>query len=165
MKTPTSCLLLLACIVTTVPAAAQRPEPSRMPSPAASDEQVVREVRAADDERVAASLAADRRRLLNVYSDALKYQHSNGVVDTSDQLIEKIVSGRTKYKSMTYKDRTFTRIAPEIVLMSGRVHFVAVSGGQDLDTELSFLAVWRLENGRWRFLAWQSARIPPPAAK
>jgi len=24
--------------------------------------------------------------------------------------------------------------------------------------------VWRLEGGKWRFLAWQSCRLPEPAA-
>jgi hypothetical protein len=33
--------------------------------------------------------------------------------------------------------------------------------------DLSYLAVWRQEGGQWRFLAWQSCRMPetPAAAK
>jgi len=29
-----------------------------------------------------------------------------------------------------------------------------------MDSVLSFLAVWREENGKWRFLAWQSCKLP-----
>ncbi len=49
--------------------------------------------------------------------------------------------------------------------MTGRVHIKAKSAAGEMDSVLGFLAVWREENGKWRFLAWQSCRIPPPAAK
>jgi len=29
-----------------------------------------------------------------------------------------------------------------------------------MDSVLSYLAVWREENGQWRFLAWQSCKLP-----
>jgi hypothetical protein len=48
--------------------------------------------------------------------------------------------------------------------MTGRGHFKSVSNGQANDLHLGFLAVWREEGGQWRFLAWQSCRLPDPAA-
>jgi len=30
-----------------------------------------------------------------------------------------------------------------------------------MTTGISYLAVWRLEKGQWKFLAWQSCKIPP----
>jgi hypothetical protein len=32
-----------------------------------------------------------------------------------------------------------------------------------MDGVLSFLAFWREEKGRWRFLAWQSCKLPAAA--
>ncbi len=44
--------------------------------------------------------------------------------------------------------------------MTGRVHVLVESGSNKLDSVLSYLAVWRLENGQWKFLAWQSCKVP-----
>jgi hypothetical protein len=47
--------------------------------------------------------------------------------------------------------------------MTGRAHIKAEAAGALMDSVLSFLAVWREEQGQWRFLAWQSCRIPSAA--
>lgn len=120
-------------------------------------------VRAADDERVAATCAADRARLLAVYSDALHYAHSNGRIDTKASQIEGIVNGPNTCLSIDYRERTFLPAGPGVVLMKGRMlmHLRAKATGAKLVNDLNFLAVWREENGRWRFLAWQSCKNPP----
>lgn len=116
----------------------------------------------ADEERVAAMRAADRARLDAILSDELRYAHSNGVVDTKASLTDTLLSGKTKYLSFDYQERKFTTPAPGIALMSGRVRVQVESGGGKMDAVLSYLAVWRQENGKWRFLAWQSCKVPPP---
>lgn len=122
------------------------------------------EVIAADDERIAALVARDRERLAAVLSDELRYSHSNGVVETKAQHVEAIASGRLVYRAVNYTERSFQAIAPGVALMSGRVQMDVRSGDQALLLDLSFLAVWRLEHGAWRLVAWQSARRPSAAA-
>jgi hypothetical protein len=39
----------------------------------------------------------------------------------------------------------------------------STSPSGESDSIYSFLAVWREEKGQWRFLAWQSCKLPPPA--
>ncbi len=128
----------------------------------ASDADLIAGARAADDERVAATCAADRARLAAVMSDELRYAHSSGVIDTKASYIEPRVTGVSKQDSITYEERTFTVAAPSIVLMSGKGHFISTSGGKTTDLHLGFLGVWRLENGKWHFLAWQSLKLPEP---
>lgn len=127
---------------------------------AAEDSKVLR---SADDERVAAILAADRPRLAAIFSDDLRYAHSTGAMDNKASYIDLLVSGRTKYVVYDYEERNFTFPAPGIALMSGRVHIKSVTGDAVSDGILSLLAVWREENGVWRFLAWQSCKLPQPA--
>jgi hypothetical protein len=122
-------------------------------------------LRAADDERVSAILAADPARLNAIFSDDLRYAHSSGAVDTKASYNDSIVSGKLKYLKMDYVSREFSFPAPGIALMTGTVNVKATNGGVDNDLRLSILAVWREEQGHWRFLAWQSAKVPPPAAK
>jgi ketosteroid isomerase-like protein len=128
---------------------------------AASDLDAVRQ---ADDERVAATIAADRARLGAIFSDDLEYRHSSGVVNDKAAYIDVIATGRTKYFSIAYEERKFKPVAPGIVLMTGRCHIKSANDGKTLDHYLGFLAVWRLEAGAWRFLAWQSVGLPTATA-
>jgi hypothetical protein len=118
-------------------------------------------VQAADDARVAAMKLGHREKLDGIFSDDLHYAHSTGEVDTKGSLIDKLTSGKTKYQSIDYEKRDFTFPAPSIALMTGRVHIRASTGENTTDNVLSFLAAWRLEKGHWRFLAWQSCKLPP----
>jgi Domain of unknown function (DUF4440) len=120
-------------------------------------------VRQADDARVAATIAADRAKLGAIFSDDLNYAHSSGVVNDKAAYIDTIVSGHTQYFSIEYEKRKFTLGAPGIVLMTGRCHVKSANDGKPLNLYLGFLAVWRLEGGVWRFLAWQSCRLPAEA--
>jgi ketosteroid isomerase-like protein len=148
MKTPAWCLFLLVAVAGPL---------------FASEDAVIAAVRAADDERLAATRAADAARLNAIFSDALHYAHSNGKVENKAAFIQSLTSGQTRYEAFTYQERAFTVAGPNVVLMTGRVLAHVKSGGQPLVLDLSFLAVWRHEDGQWGFLAWQSARIPPPA--
>ncbi|MBI3415066.1 MAG: nuclear transport factor 2 family protein [Verrucomicrobia bacterium] len=127
----------------------------------AADDSRLAAVRAADDQRVAATLAADGKKLDAIFSDELRYAHSSGVVDTKTSYIQSIVSGRTKYHVIHFEERNFTFPAPGIALESGRAHMRATSPTGESDSIFSFLAVWRKEKGQWRFLAWQSCKLPP----
>jgi hypothetical protein len=127
----------------------------------AADDPRLAAVRAADDQRVSATLAADRAKLAAVLSDELRYAHSSGLVDTKKSYVESIASGRTKYHVIQFEERNFTFPAAGIALESGRAHMKATSPTGESDSIFSFLAVWREENGHWRFLAWQSCRLPP----
>lgn len=120
-------------------------------------------VRQADEARIAATIAADKAALEAVISPDLSYAHSSGKHDTRDSYISSITGGHTKYFSIAYESRDFSEAADGIVLMTGRCHIKSANDGKNVDNYLSFLAVWRREAGAWRFLAWQSNHLPPPA--
>jgi hypothetical protein len=130
---------------------------------AASADAIIAAVTAADNERLAATKAADKSRLDAIFSDALYYAHSNGKTDTKSSYVASLVARNTIYQDFDYKTRTFTPIAPGIVQMTGRVLVkVGNKEGAVGENDLNFLAVWREENGKWRFLSWQSSRNPAP---
>ena len=118
----------------------------------------------ADTARVAAMKSADREKLAAILSGDLRYAHSSGTVDTKQSFIESLTSGHTKYVALDYEERAFTFPAPGIALMSGRAHVKVTNATGEVDMLLGFLGVWREENGHWRFLAWQSCKLPAPAA-
>ncbi len=118
-------------------------------------------IKAADKVRVEAMQSGDREKLRAIFSDDLRYAHSTGVVDTKTSFIDVLSSKKTKYLGYDYEEQTFTFPAPSIALMAGRAHVKAEADGRLMDSTLSYLAVWRKENGQWRFLAWQSCKFPP----
>lgn len=115
---------------------------------------------AADDARVAAIVKMEKAGLEEAFSDELRYAHSTGAVDDKGAYIDLILSGRTKYLTYDYKVRDFTFPAPGIALMAGKVHIKSDTGGTINDAVLGYLAVWREEGGKWKFLAWQSCKLP-----
>ncbi len=129
----------------------------------AAEDAPIAAVRVADDERVAATIAADPARLDALLSDQLHYAHSNGFIDAKASFIESLTSRRTVYESVEYAQRDFIPAGPGVMLMKGRVFFRVGLGAHRNLIDLNFLAVWREEGGRWRFLAWQSCKNPVPA--
>ena len=120
--------------------------------------------RAADDARVAAMISADPAKLAAVFSDELIYVHSSGKADTKASFTESLVSGKSKYNSITYEQRDFREVAPGLVLVNGRCRVALGKTAPYTELHLSFLAAYRLEKGSWRFLAWQSCKLPEPTA-
>lgn len=129
----------------------------------AEDHPSLAAVQAADKARIAAMQSGDREKLDAIFSVDLRYAHSNGIVDTKTSFIDILRAGKTKYVGFDYEEQNFTFPAPGIALMTGHAHIKAESDGKVMDAVLSFLAVWREEKGQWRFLAWQSCKLPPAA--
>ena len=128
---------------------------------AAAPDPVLDAVRRADDARVSATVASNREQLDALFSDDLVYTHSSGMVNDKASYLATIASGQTKYYSINYESRNFEAASPGIVLMRGRCLIHSANGGQSVENYLAYLAVWRLEKGTWRFLAWQSCHLPP----
>lgn len=128
----------------------------------ASDPQAIL---AADDARIAAMKSGEKAALEALFSDDLHYAHSNGIVDTKASFIDILASKKTRYLVYQPGNRAVTFPTADIALMSGRAVVKAVSEKGEMQSTLTYLAVWRMEQGSWKFLAWQSGRLPPPEAK
>jgi len=117
---------------------------------------------AADDERCAAIIAGDGPRLDAIFSDELYYAHSSGKIDSKTSYMKGLVARTSLYRSFDYKHRTFTVVAPGLALMTGHVLIGLGSAQKPGTSDVNFLAVYREENGRWRFLSWQACKDLPP---
>jgi hypothetical protein len=129
----------------------------------AADDKLIAAVRAADDERVAATKSGDRARLDAIYSDELHYAHSNGKIDNKKSYVDSLVTRATVYEKFDYQTREFRPVGPGVVMMLGRALVQSSNASGRQNNDLNFLAVWKEEKGKWRFIAWQSCRNPPAA--
>lgn len=153
-------LALTLAPLASLPAAEKSAAPAHTPDTASISAALTK----ADDERLAAIQSGDQARLTAILSDELRYSHSSGKVDTKESYIKSLTSHSTVYEKFDYKERTFKSVAPGIALMTGRVVTTVTQSGKPGELDLNFLAVWRQENGQWKFLAWQSCKNTPPVA-
>jgi hypothetical protein len=160
MKLPRFCLLPLLALAPVIAPAAEK---SSGPSYANEADRLRAALIAADTERLEATKLGDRARLAAIFSDDLHYAHSSGKVDNKASLIESLASKASVYESFSYQDRKFTPIGVGLATMTGRVLVKVGPPGKPNDLDLSFLAIWREENGKWRFLGWQSCKMAAPA--
>ncbi len=116
-------------------------------------------VRQRDDARIVAQKAGDAAALAAILSDDLHYAHSSGTENNKTTYLAALTSGHTKYESIVFEDRKFTHAAPGIILVTGKCMMKETKDGKFDALHLNFLSVWRLENGTWRFLAWQANRL------
>lgn len=91
-------------------------------------------MKTADKARVAAMQSSDRAKLDGIFSDELRYAHSNGVVDTKKSFIDILSPGKMKYVGYDYEEQNFVFPAQGIALVSGRAHVKVESEGKAMDT-------------------------------
>ncbi len=117
-------------------------------------------VLAAEEARLQAMIAADAQGMGRWFAEDLVYVHSNGTVENRAQLIGAIQGGGLRYLAVTPSERRVVVMAPDAAFVQGRARFQVEAGGQRLDFEARYLAVYGLEAGAWRLRAWQSIRLP-----
>lgn len=165
MKSPPfRCVALLLLTVGLTPTEPRAIAAEKTPAPAApptTDQ--IHAALAADDEQCAATIAGDGPRLDAIFSDDLYYAHSNGKIDRKASYLKGLVARASLYRSFDYKHRTFSVGAPGLALMTGHVVIGLGSAAKPGTSDVNFLAVYREEHGRWRFLSWQACENLPPA--
>jgi len=117
-------------------------------------------VLAAEDARFAAMVAADPAEMRRWFADDLAYVHSTGQVESRNQLIESITSGRTRYVAVTPAERQVVPLGSGAAMVRGRGRFQVTAGENALDLQIRYLAVYGNQDGVWQLRSWQSLRTP-----
>ena len=105
-----------------------------------------------------ALLSKDSIALSNILADDVTYGHTNGLVQTKQQLIHDVMIGVQEYKSINPVDmniRVFDNAA--IVNMTGVVSMMYQS--KPLDFKMAVTLVWINKNGDWKLEARQSVKL------
>ena len=119
-------------------------------------------VLAAQDKRIALTVAADVAGLGAMMTDDLTWTHSNANVESKAQFLEAIRSGKYKYKSMTFDDRK-VRLHGDTAIVSGTCRVLVTTDGREIDIKLRFTELYVKQQGAWKQAMWQSTRVPDPA--
>lgn len=120
-------------------------------------------VLAAQDRRIALTVAGDLAGLGAAMSDDLTWTHSNANVETKAEFLEAIRSGKYRYKSMTFDDRRVRLHGDATAIVSGTCRVQVTTSGRDLDIRLRFTELYVKQGCAWKMALWQSTRVPDPA--
>lgn len=116
-------------------------------------------IRAAEDRRYAAMVAADVDTLAGLLSDAVVYTHSSGSRDDKQTLLSKIGGGSLVYVQVQHPVAQIV-VLGDAVLVIGEMHADIVVGGQPKRLDNATLAVWAAHDGGWRLAAFQPTPLP-----
>lgn len=116
------------------------------------------EILALEDARYAAMIAIDKKKLDALFHDALIYTHSSGEVDTKQSYIE-AMGAKYRYTAAKRSGEQ-VRFYGDTALVTGRAELHVELHGDPRVLKVAFLNVWVKTPAGWRFVAWQSCRLP-----
>jgi hypothetical protein len=118
-------------------------------------------VREAETRRERALVTADYAALDQLLGDDLTYTHSTARVDTKASYLAPLLSGRTRYTSLTPEDIQVHTYGTAAVI-TGVLRSVALVAGKESRTNMRFTNFWIERGGHWQMVAWQSTKLPDP---
>ena len=117
---------------------------------------------AAQDKRIAATIAGDLTTLAGMMTADLTYTHSSGVEESKAEFLDGLKSGKYVYREITPRDRR-VRVHGDAAVVSGPCHVVIEPGGKRTEIDLYFTELYVKEAGQWRMALWHATRLPAPA--
>jgi ketosteroid isomerase-like protein len=125
----------------------------------AEDSKAEREIRALDEQRIAAILKKDISALDQLMADDFTYTHQGGVTESKADFLGEMKSGKGAFKSLQMSG-VKVWVSANAAVLTGRCDLTAVREGRNLVIPEHFTEVYTRVHGRWRWMLWQSTRLP-----
>ncbi len=148
----TASAALLALVLAAASAAAQETE-----APPQDD------LAAAHAARFAAMVAGDLEALGGMLADELTYAHSDGRVESKEQLLASLAGGGLAYLAIVSEGESVIRRygGGEVGVITGAGRFRVRLGEREGEVVLRYTSVYVRRDGRWRLAAWHSSAVRP----
>ena len=126
-----------------------------LPAAAGAEEDAIRQ---AEKQWAQAVVSRDFAALEKILAPGLIYAHSTGVIETKEDYLGKLRSGRQRYDVIDHEKTTVkvygdAAVAHSIVVMKGE------SAGKPFDSHLMMMHFWVKQGGVWRLAAHQTTRL------
>ena len=106
-------------------------------------------------QRFEAMVRQDFSALERLMADDVVYVHSDAVVDTKQDFIQKLHRGEMRYRAIDAPDPVI-RIYGDTAVVTGGGKFSITRAGTDSDLNARYTAVYRRAGSQWRLVSWQS---------
>ncbi|WP_276372615.1 nuclear transport factor 2 family protein [Chryseolinea sp. H1M3-3] len=123
----------------------------------------------ADEKAVAAAveklrkamIAADKTTLEGLAAEELSYGHSNGLVENRSEFVNQFLTKKTVFlDNLTFSNQTI-RIVGNDAIVRHRLTSDTNNSNVPGKVDILILMVWQKQNGEWKLLARQAAKVPP----
>ena len=117
------------------------------------------DIKASEDERVAAYLSGNVAPLQKIFADELEFVNSSGISDTKAKHIESFTSGDLKIRKFDREGEKIQQVG-SVVIATGIVHADLTIKGKDAKFDLRYAAVYAKRAGVWQIFYYQATRLP-----
>ncbi|HEX5169355.1 MAG TPA: nuclear transport factor 2 family protein [Cyclobacteriaceae bacterium] len=126
------------------------------------------EAQTADEIEVAAQveklrqvmIKPDKAVLESLAAEELSYGHSSGMIEDKAAFVNEFVEGHSVFTAMTLEDQTI-KIAGDAAIVRHRLLGDSFNQNTAGKIDIIILMVWQKQEGVWKLLARQAAKIPP----
>ncbi len=98
--------------------------------------------------------------LAMILDERLLYVHSNGWVESRNEVLDDIQSGKLTYQSVEIKSATARVYQKNTAIVNGSGKFQVMMNGNSLTIELSYTEVYIRERGKWWLASRHANRMP-----
>jgi hypothetical protein len=127
-------------------------------------ENAAERVRAIEKQRQTAMVQADIPTLAGIFAEGATYVHSNGLMQTRDELFRLLQSGDLHYLTFTVEDVRY-RVHDGAVVGTGVQRINVKSSGKSLVLRSRYTVVYAGPGADLKLVAYQSTPVPEMAAK
>jgi len=113
-----------------------------------------------EKQRFEAMCKKDLPFLEKVLANDLVYTHSNALVESKNDFISSIKTGKIVYEKMEVEEMGVRQFNKNIAILNGIVHVNGRLNGNAFDLRLRYTDVYVRQGKSWKLETWQSTKIP-----
>ncbi len=98
----------------------------------------------------------DYTALERITSPNLIYSHSDGMIDTREDFLNRLRKNTSDYQAIDFA-RMEVKVFGDTAILTARARFHVLAGGRQLNNDLAYTHVYQKTNGNWAMIAHQSA--------
>jgi len=97
--------------------------------------------------------------LKKVLSDGLVYTHSNGLVESKNDFLNSIKTGKIVYKSMESEEMKVRILDKTAIIINGIVKVTGLLNEKEFTLRLRYTDVYHKNKKDWQLETWQSLKL------
>lgn len=105
-----------------------------------------------------AMLDGNKEALESITSDKLSYGHSSGLVENKTEFVDKLVSGKSDFVTITLKDQAIS-ISGSTAIVRHKLDATTSDNGKPGEAHLSILLIFQNDHKQWKLLARQAVKL------
>lgn len=105
-----------------------------------------------------AMIAADKEALDELTAPSLNYVHSTGRLETKQEFIENLLSGKSDFVTIDLTDHTIT-LNGDVAIVRHKLTAQTNDGGKPGSANIGVMQVWQKQNGVWKLIGRQAFKL------